>query len=109
MEQHRVRYIRMQADVGDAERERVRKTDLYKIGDTIAVWVNEGDLCIAGECLDPREPTIVELKAENEQLRQALKPFISVPFAPIEGTRAASVAVNIEAIREAERVLGHSH
>lgn len=34
-------------EISDQERERIRKTDLYKRGDTVAVWANEGDLYMA--------------------------------------------------------------
>lgn len=44
----RIRYARYRGPIDEAERERIRKTPLYELGDTILVWVNEGDLCMVG-------------------------------------------------------------
>jgi hypothetical protein len=70
------RWIRYRGPHTDAaECERVRGTALYKIGDTVLVWANEGDLYgPEAECMDPRDPpTLDELRAENERLLTALR------------------------------------
>jgi hypothetical protein len=44
----RIRYARYRGQMDEAERDRIRNTPLYQMGDTILVWVNGGDLCMIG-------------------------------------------------------------
>lgn len=52
----KVRWGKFQGTISDAEHERIAKTELYKIGDTILVWVNEGDILCEGQNMDELEP-----------------------------------------------------
>lgn len=72
-EPRKLRYISFGSPIGDADRARAQASELYKLGDTVLIWCNEGDLCMVGECLDKQEPTIDQLKAENAKLRTDIK------------------------------------
>jgi hypothetical protein len=64
-----VRWIRFQGKMDDeAERGRVRKTELYRMGDTILVWVNEGDICLEVNM----DPTHLDINDENERLKAGI-------------------------------------
>jgi Lar family restriction alleviation protein len=39
-----IRFESFRGEISNEERERIRASDLYKRGDTVLVWVNEGDL-----------------------------------------------------------------
>ena len=57
-ETQKVRYTRFEMPINAAwetECERIRKHPLYQFGDTICVWVNEGDLCWVGELIQQAE------------------------------------------------------
>lgn len=71
--EHKLHYMPCNADVGDAERERIRQTELYRKGDTVLVWVNEGDLCFVGVNLTPREPELGEMMAALNAYAEATK------------------------------------
>jgi hypothetical protein len=45
----RVRYSRYFGQMDAAECEKIRQGPLYQIGDTILVWVNEGDIVMLGD------------------------------------------------------------
>lgn len=50
-------YKRFIGQVEDAERQRIQKSELYRRGDTILVWVNEGQILFGGDCLDDPRST----------------------------------------------------
>lgn len=52
----KVRYARYRGSMDEVERERISRHPLYQHGDTILAWVNEGDLCLVGESMDPTDP-----------------------------------------------------
>lgn len=58
-----LRWARYAGEVDAAEKMRVRGSELYKEGDTVLVWVNEGDLYMVGKCMDPPQPTPENVKA----------------------------------------------
>ena len=45
----KIRYTAFRGASDEAERDRIRKHPLYRTGDTILVWVNEGDIGMVGE------------------------------------------------------------
>ena len=50
----KIRYAKFDAYITSDERRRILAHPIFQIGDTVAVWVNESDLCMLGECLDPK-------------------------------------------------------
>lgn len=64
-----VRWARYHGPQDAAEVERIRKHDLFQHGDTIVVWVNEGDIL----CHPNTDPEPPNLAAENKKMRELLE------------------------------------
>lgn len=71
--EYKLHYMPCKADVGDSERERIRQTELYKKGDTVLIWANEGDLCFVGVNLTKRDPEPLEMMAALNAYAEAAK------------------------------------
>lgn len=68
---NQVRWARYQGIMDAAECQRVQGHPIHQIGDTILVWVNEGDILAYGHSMDkPEDP-------EVERLRAAITKFLS--------------------------------
>lgn len=74
-----VRWARFGGTLSDVERDRIRGSKLYTLGDAILVWVNEGDILLHPNM----DQTPAELLAENNALRDAIEDLRKVWF---EGT-----------------------
>lgn len=64
-----VRWMRYQGTRDQAEVDRIIDTELYKLGDTILVWVNEGDILRHTNM----DPTPEDIAADNKRLREVLE------------------------------------
>lgn len=72
-----VRWARYHGPQDQDEAERIIKHDLYKCGDTIIVWVNEGDI-LRHTNMDPLPK---DLAAENKRLKAGIEDLRRVWFA----------------------------
>lgn len=61
----KVRYTRTMFYPEAAEHRRICAHPLYQFGDTILVWVNEGDILLSGELIDPPPSSAEEGESQN--------------------------------------------
>jgi hypothetical protein len=53
---YRLRYEYVQGETFEEMRRNVRESELFKIGDAVCVWANEGDLCMVGDRMPVPQP-----------------------------------------------------
>jgi hypothetical protein len=59
--------MRYRGERDQAEIDRICRTDLYKLGDTILAWVNEGDIIMFGKNMEPADE-IERLRGQRERM-----------------------------------------
>lgn len=87
-------------EISREERERIRSTDLHKKGDTVLVWVNEGDL------YHPTPSAPVSAPSPAGGVREALQKLLDHPT-NAEVIASASAALSSPATPEPEASLYH--